>query len=437
VLDPATTGIIVTVVLFVMLALGVHIGVSLGLGGILGIYLAIGPDAAWAQLATIPFSTTNSFTLAVIPLFILMGSLATQASLTTDLYRAAYAWMGRLPGGLAIATTMASAAFGAACGSTIVNAAVFTRMAMPEMVRFGYDKRLSAGCIAAAGTLASLIPPSILMVVYAIITEQSIAKLLMAGLVPGLLSAAVFVAGIVAIAYWRPDFCPRPDIQIPWSERWESLKHVWGIGFLFVLVIGGIYFGWFIPTYAGAIGAFGAFLIVLGKGRLSRAGMVDTFKDAGTTTTVIFIIVIGGMLFARFLTYTGLISGISDSLLAMELNPYLYLLCFAGLYLILGMFVEPIAIMVMTLPIMFPILVGAGFDPIWLGVISVKLAEISLLTPPVGLNVYVVRSASPVPLSLEEAFAGVTPFVLMDVFTLGLLIAFPAISLFLPNLMSY
>ncbi|EDP65348.1 hypothetical protein BAL199_11846 [alpha proteobacterium BAL199] len=436
-LDPATTGVIVTVVLFVMLALGVHIGVSLGLGGILGIYLAIGPDAAWAQLATIPFSTTNSFTLAVIPLFILMGSLATQASLTTDLYRAAYAWMGRLPGGLAIATTMASAAFGAACGSTIVNAAVFTRMAMPEMVRFGYDKRLSAGCIAAAGTLASLIPPSILMVVYAIITEQSIAKLLMAGLVPGLLSAGVFVTGIVAIAYWRPELCPRPDIQIPWSERWESLKHIWGIGFLFVLVIGGIYFGWFIPTYAGAIGAFGAFLIVLGKGRLSRAGMVDTFKDAGTTTTVIFIIVIGGMLFARFLTYTGLISGISDALLAMELNPYLYLLCFAGLYLILGMFVEPIAIMVMTLPIMFPILIGAGFDPIWLGVISVKLAEISLLTPPVGLNVYVVRSASPIPLSLEEAFAGVTPFVLMDVFTLGLLIAFPAISLFLPNLMSY
>jgi tripartite ATP-independent transporter DctM subunit len=437
VLDPVTTGFIVAGVLFTLLALGVHIGISLGLGGILGIYLAIGPDAAWAQLATIPFSTTNSFDLAVIPLFILMGSLATQASLTTDLYRAAYNWLGRLPGGLAIATTMASAAFGAACGSTIVNAAIFTRMAMPEMVRFGYDKRLSAGCIAAAGTLASLIPPSILMVVYAIITEQSIAQLLMAGLLPGLLSAAVFVIGIVAIAKWRPDFCPKPDIVIPWKERWESLSHVWGIGFLFVLVIGGIYFGWFIPTYAGAIGAFGAFLIVLGKRRLSVGGMVDTFQDAGTTTTVIFIIVIGGMLFARFLTYTGLIHTISDGLLAMQLSPYVYLLAFAVLYLILGMFVEPIAIMVMTLPVMFPILVKAGFDPIWLGVISVKLAEISLLTPPVGLNVYVVRSSSPIPLTLEEAFAGVTPFVLMDLVTLGLLIAFPAISLFLPSLMAY
>lgn len=436
-LDPATTGIIVAAALFLLLALGVHIGVSLGLSGILGIYLAIGPDAAWAQLATIPFSTTNSFDLAVIPLFILMGSLATQAALTTDLYRAAYAWLGRLPGGLAIATTMASAAFGAACGSTIVNAAVFTRMAMPEMARFGYDKRLSAGCIAAAGTLASLIPPSILMVIYGIITEQSIAQLLMAGLLPGLLSAGMFVAGIVAIARWRPELCPRPDIRIPWRERWESLAHVWGIGLLFALVIGGIYFGWFIPTYAGAIGAFGAFLIVLGKRRLSREGLIDTFKDAGTTTTVIFIIVIGGMLFARFLTYTGLITNISDTLLAMQLDPYLYLLCFAILYLILGMFVEPIAIMVMTLPVMFPILVGAGFDPIWLGVIAVKLAEISLLTPPVGLNVYVVRSSSPIPLTLEEAFAGVTPFVLMDLVTLGLLIAFPAISLFLPSLMAY
>src|SRR3546814_674030 len=275
------------------------------------------------------------------------------------------------------------------------------------------------------------------MVIYGIITEQSIAKLLMAGLLPGLLSAGMFVVGIVLIAKWRPQYCPRPETIFPLRERFASLTHVWGIGLLFWLVIGGIYFGWFTPTYAGAIGAFGAFMIVLGKRRLSGQGMIDTFKDAGTTTTVIFIIVIGGMLFARFLTYTGLVTYISDGLLGMELSPYAYLAAFAVLYLILGMFVEPIAIMVMTLPVMFPILVSSGFDPIWLGVIAVKLAEISLLTPPVGLNVYVVRSSSPVPLTLEEAFAGVTPFIMMDVVTLGLLIAFPAISLFLPNLMAY
>ncbi|MFX4221862.1 MAG: TRAP transporter large permease [Thalassobaculum sp.] len=434
-LDPATTGILVGVLLMVFLAVGVHIGVALGLGGILGMYLSIGPDAAWAQLATIPFSTTNEFTLAVIPLFILMGSLATTAGITTDLYKAAYNWLGHLRGGLAIATTLASAAFGAACGSTVVNAAVFTRMALPEMVRFGYDKRLSAGCIAASGTLASLIPPSILMVIYAVITEQSIAVLLMAGLVPGLLSAGVFVVGIYIWVRRRPEIAPTLETRISASERYKSLYGVWGIMFLFILVIGGIYSGFFVPTYAGAVGAFGAFLIVLAKGRFTGKSMVETFKDAGVTTSVIFIIVIGGILFARFLTYTGLIAEISDTLLGWELNPYLYLLAFAVVYLILGMLIEPIAIMVMTLPVMFPILTGVGFDPIWLGVISIKLAEISLMTPPVGLNVYVVRSASPIPLKLEEVFAGVMPFVLMDLVTLGLLIAFPAIVTFLPALM--
>jgi tripartite ATP-independent transporter DctM subunit len=383
----------------------------------------------------VPFSTTNSFTLAVIPLFILMGSLATQAALTTDLYRAAYNWLGRLPGGLAMATTLASAAFGAACGSTVVNAAVFTRMALPEMTKFGYDKRLSAGCIAASGTLASLIPPSILMVVYAVITEQSVGVLLIAGLLPGILSAAVYMGGIYVRARLKPELAPMPDIEITWEERWRSLYGVWGVVFLFLLVIGGIYLGFFTPTYAGAVGAFGAFIIVIGKGRLNRERLLETFKDAGITTSVIFIIVIGGILFARFLTYTGLVANISDILLSLQLHPYLYLLSFAVIYIILGMLIDPIAIMVMTLPVMFPIMTGAGFDPIWLGVISIKLAEISLITPPVGLNVYVVRSASPIPLSLEDVFAGVMPFLLLDVITLALLIAFPQIILVLPNLM--
>ena len=434
-IDPGLTGIIVGISLIVLLALGVHIGVVLGLCGTLGTLLAIGPDAAWAQLATIPFSTTNSFTLAVIPLFILMGSLATQAGLTTDLYRAAYNWLGRLPGGLAMATTLASAAFGAASGSTVVNAAVFTRMALPEMTSFGYDKRLSAGCIAASGTLASLIPPSILMVIYAILTEQSIAFLLMAGLVPGLLSAGMYMVGIFTIAKYRPDLAPRSTAAVSWADRWRSLSGVWGISALFILVIGGIYAGLFVPTYAGAVGAFGALIIVIAKRRLNWRTTLDTFKDAGVTTSVIFIIVIGGIIFARYLTYTGLVTDITDALLALELNRYMYLAAFAVIYLVLGMLIDPIAIMVITLPIMFPILTGAGFDPVWLGVIAIKLAEMSLITPPVGLNVYVVRSASPIPLKLEQVFAGVTPFLIIDVLTLALLIAFPAITLTLPELM--
>jgi len=435
VIDPGTVGVVVGLVLAVMLAAGVHIGVGLGLAGVLGTWLAIGPDAAFAQLATIPFSTTNSFTLAVIPLFILMGSLATQAGLTTDLYRAAYNWLGRLPGGLAMATTLASAAFGAASGSTVVNAAVFTKMALPQMTAFGYDRRLSAGCIAASGTLASLIPPSILMVIYAILTEQSVAMLLVAGLVPGLMSAGLYMGGIYGIARRFPQLAPRSEIKVSWRERWRSLYGVWGIAFLFLLVIGGIYTGFFVPTYAGAIGAFGAFVIVVLKGRLNRRTTVDTFKDAGVTTSSIFIIVIGGIIFARYLTYTGIVTDITDALLALELGKYTYLFAFAAIYLVLGMLIDPIAIMVITLPVMFPILTGAGFDPIWLGVIAIKLAEVSLITPPVGLNVYVVRSASPIPLRLEEVFAGVMPFIAIDILALALLVAFPEISLALPSLM--
>ncbi len=434
-LDPATAGVVVATLMVVMLVCGVHIGVVLGLGGFVGILLAVNPHAALAQIATVPFSTTNSFTLAVIPLFVLMGALATQAGLTRDLYRAAYAWLGKIAGGMAMATTLASAVFGAASGSTIVNAAVFTRMAMPEMTRFGYDKRLSSGCIAASGTLASLIPPSILVIVYAVITEQSVAQLLVAGLVPGILSAAVYLVGIYIIAKRWPHLAPTPELNITRREKWNALKGVWGIGALFLLVLGGIYLGFFVPTYAGAVGAFGAFLIIAFKRKLTGRTLVETFKDAGVTTSTIFIIVIGGIIFARFLTYTGLLGDITDWMIGLDLPPIAYLLGFALIYLILGMLIDPIAIMVMTLPVMFPILTSVGYDPIWLGIIAIKLAEISLITPPIGLNVYVVRSASPVPLRLEEVFAGVTPFLLMDLLTLGLLIAFPTLVLFLPSLM--
>ena len=434
-LSPQTAGWIVVGLLLLWLTLGVHIGVALGLTGFIGIYLTVGPDAALAQIGTIPFSTTNSFALAVIPLFILMGSFATVAAITTDLFRAAYVWLGKLRGGLAMATVMSSAAFGAASGSTIVNAAVFTRMAMPEMTRFGYDVRLSAGCIAAAGTLAALIPPSILMVVYAVITEQSIGKLLIAGIVPGILTAVIYCAGIYVIARVRPDIAPRANIVFTWAERWRSLYSVYGIIILFALVVGGIYGGYFPATYAGAVGAFGAFVIALVKRRMSMKSLVEVLKDAAVTTSVIFIIVIGGIIFARFLTYSGLVDIISHGLLELGTGKYVYLIGFIVLFIVLGCFIEPIAIMVMTLPIMFPVMVKAGFHPIWLGVVAVKLAEISVLTPPVGLNVFVVKSSSPVPVTLGQVFAGVTPFILLDLLSLVLYVLFPEVLLWLPNLM--
>ena len=435
-LTPEVAGYIVIGQLLVWLALGAHIGVALGLSGFLGIYLTVGPDAAFAQLAAIPFSTTNSFTLAVIPLFILMGSFATAAGIVTELFRTAYLWLGNLRGGLAMATVMSSAAFGAASGSTIVNAAVFTKMAMPEMTRFGYDVRLSSGCIAAAGTLAALIPPSILMVIYGVITEQSIGKLLIAGIIPGIVTALIYCGGIYLLARVRPDLAPLAKISVTLRDRWQSLYGVTGITILFVVVVGGIYGGYFPATYAGAVGAFGAFLIALVKRRLGMGTLVEVLKEAAVTTSVIFIIVVGGMLFARFLTYSGLVTIISEALLSFGSGKYTYLVGYVVLFTILGCFIEPIAIMVMTLPIMYPVMKAQGFDPIWLGVVSVKLAEIGVLTPPVGLNVFVVKSSSPVPVTLGQVFTGVVPFIALDFLSLGLYVAFPQMILWLPNLMS-
>jgi tripartite ATP-independent transporter DctM subunit len=435
-LTPEVTGIVVVCLLLAALCMGAHIGVALGMAGFIGIYLSVGPDAALAQIAAIPFGTTNSFSLAVIPLFILMGSFATVSGITTDLFRTAYVWLGSLRGGLAMATVMSSAAFGAASGSTIVNAAVFTRMAMPEMARFGYDIRLSAGCIAAAGTLAALIPPSILMVIYAVITEQSIGKLLIAGIVPGILTALIYCGGIYVLARVRPDLAPLANLKFSWADRFQSLKGVYGIVLLFGIVVGGIYGGYFPATYAGAVGAFGAFVIALARRTLSPGSLVNVLKDAAVTTSVIFIIVIGGILFARFLTYSGLVTTISTYLIGLGVGKYTYLLCFILLFTVLGCFIEPIAIMVMTLPIMFPVMKEAGFDPIWLGVVAVKLAEIGVLTPPVGLNVFVVKSSSPIPVTLGQAFAGVTPFIVLDFMSLGLYVAFPDMITWLPNFVS-
>jgi tripartite ATP-independent transporter DctM subunit len=435
-LSAQAAGWIVIPFLIVCLALGVHIGVALGLAGFIGILLTVGPDAAGAQFAAVPFSTTNNFNLAVIPLFILMGSFATAAGIVTECFRTAYVWLGKLRGGLAMATVMSSAAFGAASGSTIVNAAVFTKMAMPEMTRFGYDVRLSSGCIAAAGTLAALIPPSILMVIYGVITEQSIGKLLIAGIIPGIVTAVIYCGGIYVLARVRPDLAPRADISVSWAERWRSLYGVSGIAVLFFLVVGGIYGGYFPATYAGAVGAFGAFVIALFKRQLGLGTLTEVLKEAAVTTSVIFIIVVGGMLFARFLTYSGLVDIISRELLSFGTGKYTYLLGYVVLFTILGCFIEPIAIMVMTLPIMYPVMHAQGFDPIWLGVVSVKLAEIGVLTPPVGLNVFVVKSSSPVPVTLGQVFTGVMPFIAMDFLSLVLYVFFPGMITWLPNAMS-
>ena len=434
--DPVLGAIGAFGLLVVLLPLGVHIGVALGLTGLLGLFLGAGSVAALGQLTFIPYAITSQFVLAVIPLFILMGALATMAGVTTELYTAAQNWLSGVRGGVAMATTVGSAAFGAATGSSVVNSAVFSRIALPEMVRLGYDKRLAAGCVAASGTLAVMIPPSIAAVVFGLVTDQSIGKLLIAGFIPGVLSASLYMAGIHIRARLNPSIAPLPPYRIMWGERIRSLRGVWGILFLFGLVMGGIYFGFFTPTGAGAIGAFGTLFLVVVRRRLNFRQLIDALKQTGTTTSTIFLIIVGGTIFARFLTYTGIIGPIADTLVGLPVPPIVILLVYIVLFIILGMFIDAISIMVMVLPSMFPVLYGLGYDPIWIGIITIKLGEIGAITPPVGINAYVVRKASPIPLTLEDVFAGIYPFLILDLITLALLVAVPSISLVLPNAMS-
>lgn len=450
-MDISTVALIVGV-LVVLLALGVHIGFALGLAGITGMLLLIGVQGTIANLAVIPYNSTALYSLAIVPMFVLMGAFFTRTGFTADAFGVAQLWLGRIKGGLVATTVVACAVFGAVTGSSIANAAVFSRIAIPEMTRSGIDKRLAAGAVAAAGTLASLIPPSLLIVIFGIITDQSIRLLLIAGILPGIVSVFVYIGGIMVRVRLKPALLTNgelgaraeregsaaPVIEMPrptWGERFQALRKLWGAAFIFGVVLGGIYLGWFSPTQAGAIGAFAAFLLVFLPGRrIGREGIWLSLRETGVTTGSIVTILIGGTFMGRFLGYSGAIKQVNDTLLSLELSKYGYLLIFALIVIALGMFLEAFAIMVIVLPVMYPLLVSVGFDPIFIGIITIKLVEIGLITPPVGLNAYVVKSASPVRLSLGETFSGVTPFLLLDVMTVLLLVAVPDIILLLPRL---
>jgi len=435
-LDPVTATLVVTGFLFVLLALGVHIGVTLGLCGFIGLLLTQSEQAALAQIKTIPYNSTAVYSLGTIPAFILMGDFFARAGFATDLYRTAYNWMGHLRGGLAMATTVGAAIFGAISGSSVANVAVFTRIALPEMVKLGYDKRLATGSIAIAGTLDALIPPSIVAVLYCLITETSIGKVLIAGFIPGILGGIIYMITIYIRVRLRPELAPVIPITIAWRERFRSLASLGGLILVFGITMGGIYTGAFTPTQAGAVGAFCALVIALLRKGFTREVLWKPFKEAGASTATLLIILVGGFLFARFLAFSGIIRGFTEYLLALGLPPFGYLMGYFVLMFILGMFMEAFAMMILTLPIMFPILTSVGYDPVWLGIITIQIIAIGLVTPPVGLNVYVMKSVSPIPLTLEDIFIGVGPFIIAAFVLLALLIAFPQITLVLPNLMS-
>jgi len=421
-----------------LIALRIPIAVSLGIVGLAGFTWLRGFDVALGNIAQIPFETGANWGLSAIPMFILMGSIAFNSGISESLFRAARLWFSGLPGGLAVATNIASAAFGAASGSSVAAAATMSRVAIPEMLKHGYDKGLAAGCVASAGTLAALIPPSVMFVLYGVFAQVSITKLLIAGVLPGLLTAAAYTVLIIVRCKLVPSLAPRlalaerADLK---RERWAALLPIWPLLILMAGMIGGLYGGIFTATEAGAAGAFLALVVAATQRRLSYEMIKKSVFETVTTSGQIFFIAIGAVVYTRFLGLAGLSDAIHDVIGGWALNPTLLIVAASIVYLILGMFLDPLGILLITLPVFQPMFDAVHADPIWVGVIVVKYIEIGLLTPPVGFNVYMVKSVVGDSISLETIFRGVGWFLIAEFFTMLLLIVFPSISTVLPNAM--
>lgn len=420
-------------VLLVLLALRMPVGIAMMLVGTGGIALLANERAALSTLTNEAITITTKVELLVIPLFILMGNLATASGLSRNLYDAAYAWVGARRGGLASATVLGCAGFSALCGSSVASAVTVGRVALPEMQRHRYDPGLATGTVAAGGTLGILIPPSSGFVVYAILTEQSIGQLFIAGILPGLLLTGLFVLTVWLIVARNPALGP-PGPRLPRAERLAALAGAGPITLVMVGTIGGIYAGMFTPMEAAAVGAVLTLLIALLRGGLTLSAAGQVLVDTARTSAMIYVILVGAHVFGPFLARTGLPGALSDWMIGLGLGPYGTLAIILLLLIILGCFLEGFAMLVLTLPILFPTVVALGFDPIWFGVIMVIVLEMGLITPPVGVNVFVVKSiARDVPLG--QMFRGVLPFwAAMMVCTL-LLIIFPQIATFLPQTM--
>jgi len=421
--------------LLALLALGVPIGFAMSAVAAAGMYLVTGPTFLLSTFQTLPYNIASQYTFVVIPMFVLMGGISSRAGIISDLYTAAHRVTSGFKGGLFLATLFASAGFAAVSGSTLVSASVFSRMVLPEMKRYGYNIGVSAGCIAAAGTLAAMIPPSISMVLYAILTDQSIGALLIAGVLPGLVTVAAFAIGIRVLLIFRPEWAPDSPVSFTLKEKVKSLGLIWSSALLAFLIIGGIYSGVFPPSAAGAVGAAGAVLIAMMRRRFTMRDFGQSLTEAARISAVIFIIIIAGLLLSRFLLVSGAISEINNFVIAHSIGKYEFLTVFILICFILGMFVDGVSVLVITLPFLFPIAKGLDINPIWFGVIVTKMIEIAAITPPVGLNLYAVLGSVGRQVSSGQLFRGVVPFILIEIVVLILLIAFPEISLWLPHQM--
>jgi len=429
-MSPLLVGCLGIVALVALISSGVPIAFSLAGVGLLGILALKGLGIAVNAGGTLPYSAIAAYTLSAVPMFVLMGELADLAGVSAQLYRAGYNWLGRLPGGLAIATIFACAGFAATSGSSVATAATMGKISIPEMKRYGYDDKLSTGSVAAGGLLGILIPPSIPLVLYGIMTGESIGKLLLAGIVPGLLTALLFALSISLRVWANPHLAPKAS-GVSWSEKVNSLGAVWGVGVLFFAVIGGLYSGIVTPTEAAAVGAFAAFLMAVVKLRFRLAKLGEAFGQTARTSGMLFTILVGTALFTLFLTYAGVPAWLSKTITAIPASPLVLLIAVLFIYVPLGMFLDPMSMLLLTLPIVYPVVQALGFNGVLFGILIVKMIEIGLLTPPVGLNVFVVKGIAP-EVPLDRIFAGVVWFLLVEVAIIALLIVFPEIALWLP-----
>ncbi|MFH1292773.1 MAG: TRAP transporter large permease [Pseudomonadota bacterium] len=433
-MDPVIAGVIGTVLVFLLLFLGMPIAFALMLVGFAGISYLASIEAALPIAARTVYEVSAYYPYTVIPLFIVMGGFAGSSGMTKDLYSTFDKWFRKLPGGLAIATIGACAGFAAVSGSSVATAATMGTVALPEMKRFNYHPRLATGTVAAGGTLGFLIPPSIGFIVYGMLTEQSIGKLLVAGMIPGLILAVAYMAIVVVWVKLNPSVAPVSPEAVSWREKFSALLGVWEPLAIFLLVMGGIYGGLFTPTEAGAIGATVLFLVAIIKRKLNRQNLVGALLEAVRISVMVLFLVAGANVFSYFLALSTIPMKVASWAAALEVSPYLIHTIIVIIYLFLGCFLDAISMMVLTMPVIFPVILALGFNPIWFGVIAVLMMEAGLITPPMGLNIFTVAGvAKDVP--IETIFRGVAPF-LFSIFAVVILITiFPKLALFLPNMM--
>ncbi len=447
--DPTTVGIICTIILLILVVSGIRVVFAASIAGMIGLVELIGVGPALANIGAIPYSKSVTFVLGLLPIFILIGFLAYQAGMTRQLYDCAKAWIGFVPGGLAVATVFATAGFAAVSGASTATAAVFSRVAIPEMLKEGYDKKLAAGVVAAGGTLASLIPPSAILVIYAIIVEESVGALLLAGFLPGVFSAIVYGAIIVIWAKINPNLGP-PGRRYNLNEKIKALPGVIPIAIVISVIISAIYAGWATPTEAGALGAFVVLIIAIMKG-LKLNSLNFALIETAKLVAMIFSIIWGVLIFVRFLGFSGLPETFANWIISLPFDPYIVLILILLGYVVLGMFIDAIGLLLLTLPVVYPaiILLNGGPDitadqspfgmtfnqvSVWFGIIVVKMAEVCLITPPIGLNCFVVAGVRK-DIPVTDVFKGVTIFFIADILTILVLIMFPAIITWLPDLM--